>query len=38
MPVLYNLDFGHTQPICTLPIGGQVSVDTNKGTIQLIKF
>jgi muramoyltetrapeptide carboxypeptidase len=38
IPVFYNVDFGHTQPICTLPIGGRVSIDTNKGTIQLLEF
>lgn len=38
IPVLYNLDFGHTQPICTLPIGGKVRLEANKRKIQLIEF
>lgn len=30
MPVIANVDFGHTSPIITFPIGGEVTVDTNK--------
>lgn len=30
IPVLYDLDFAHTQPLFTIPIGGQVTVDTEK--------
>lgn len=26
LPVLGNVDFGHTNPLATLPIGGQVEV------------
>ncbi|WP_339199640.1 hypothetical protein MKY27_05870 [Solibacillus sp. FSL R5-0449] len=36
--VLFNLDFGHTQPICTLPIGGKVRIDTSNEGIQIIEF
>lgn len=28
IPVLYDLDFAHTQPLFTITIGGQVSLDT----------
>lgn len=38
IPVLFNLDFGHTQPICTLPIGGKVRIDTSNEAIQVIEF
>lgn len=38
IPVIYNMDFGHTQPICTLPIGGQVRIDTNKRAIHVMEF
>lgn len=31
--VMYDIDFGHTQPILTLPIGGEVYVNTNKKEI-----
>src|SRR5680860_289806 len=28
LPVIANVDFGHTSPIITFPIGGEVSIDT----------
>lgn len=37
IPVLYDLDFGHTQPIFTFPIGGTVSVDASKKVIKVIE-
>lgn len=38
IPVMYNMDFGHTQPIVTLPIGGTVHIDTTTRTLQLLHF
>ena len=38
VPVIYDVDFGHTQPIVTLPIGGTVRVDTKKMEIELTEF
>ena len=38
IPVLYNVDFGHTQPIFTFPIGGEVEIDSEMKTINLLKF
>lgn len=38
IPVIYDVDFGHTQPIVTLPIGGTVRVDTKKMEIELTEF
>lgn len=35
IPVLYNVDFGHTQPILTFPIGGKGMVDTSIKTINI---
>lgn len=32
VPVISNLDFGHTTPITTLPIGGTVRIDARKDT------
>ena len=29
IPVLYDLDFAHTQPLFTITIGGQVEIDTS---------
>ena len=33
IPVLYNLDFAHTQPLFTITIGGQVEIDTKTFSI-----
>jgi muramoyltetrapeptide carboxypeptidase LdcA involved in peptidoglycan recycling len=33
LPVIVNVDFGHTSPIITFPIGGEVSMDTSKKSI-----
>lgn len=34
-PVLYDVDFGHTEPSLTLPIGGLVRLDATSKTIAL---
>lgn len=33
MPIIYNLDFGHTDPKFTYPIGGKMRVDADKLTL-----
>lgn len=33
IPVLYDVNFGHTQPIFTFPIGGKVTMDTTQRTL-----
>ncbi|MEI5992798.1 S66 family peptidase [Candidatus Enterococcus mansonii] len=33
IPVIYDMDFGHTQPIFTIPIGDKATVDTAKKNI-----
>lgn len=40
VPVVAGLDFGHTWPMLTLPIGGKISVScvNNKTTINLIEW
>ncbi|MBB4822818.1 muramoyltetrapeptide carboxypeptidase LdcA involved in peptidoglycan recycling [Sporosarcina luteola] len=38
IPVLYDVDFGHTQPMFTFPIGGEVLVDATEGTLKLVRF
>lgn len=36
IPVVANVDFGHTQPLLTLPIGGKIAVSaTTKNTVNL---
>ncbi|MCX6719486.1 MAG: LD-carboxypeptidase, partial [Candidatus Taylorbacteria bacterium] len=37
LPVIANVDFGHTSPIITFPIGGEVSMDTEKKSIVVSK-
>lgn len=34
IPVIANLDFGHTTPIFTFPIGGKAKIEYNKITIE----
>lgn len=31
LPVIANVDFGHTSPMITFPIGGEVEIKANKG-------
>ena len=33
IPIIANLDFGHTTPIFTFPIGGRAQIDGKKLTI-----
>lgn len=37
IPVIADVDFGHTSPIITFPIGGEVSIDTNTKSIVITK-
>lgn len=36
IPVLYNVDFGHINPIMTFPIGGYVSLSAQPNSIKII--
>ncbi len=36
IPVIANMDFGHTTPIVTLPIGGSVKIEAKKGNAQIL--
>lgn len=38
IPVLYDVDFGHTQPMFTFPLGGEVQVDASNGLLKLVRF
>ncbi len=35
IPIIANVDFGHTSPITTFPIGGTVSMNVSKGKAEL---
>lgn len=37
IPVIANVDFGHTSPIITFPIGGEVTIDTKKKSIVMVR-
>ncbi len=34
IPVIFNMDFGHTTPICTIPIGGNVEIKNGRVFIE----
>ena len=36
LPILYNVNIGHTDPICILPLGQKIKVDLNKKEIIFI--
>lgn len=38
IPVIYDVDFGHTQSMFTFPIGGTVKVNTADKTLQFWRF
>lgn len=33
IPIIANVDFGHTHPMLTLPVGGTVEIDTSKTAV-----
>ncbi len=35
LPVIANVDFGHTDPKITFPVGGEVSLGAKDGKIRL---
>lgn len=37
LPILYNVNFGHTAPMCILPLGQKVRIDLNKKEITFIE-
>ena len=39
IPIIANVDFGHTNPLATFPIGGEVKIESyeNKSTITILK-
>ena len=36
LPVIANVDFGHTSPMHTLPIGGIIEIDADAETIRVL--
>jgi len=37
LPILYNLNFGHTSPICILPYGITAEIDCNYKSVHLLE-
>ena len=37
LPILYNFNFGHTAPMCILPIGQKVRVDLDTKVMQILE-
>lgn len=37
LPVLYNLNFGHTSPICTLPYGALAQIDCERQAFSVLE-
>ncbi|WP_270577653.1 S66 family peptidase [Caldibacillus thermoamylovorans] len=35
LPILYNLNFGHTEPKCILPYGAQAEINCSKGSFSI---
>jgi muramoyltetrapeptide carboxypeptidase len=35
IPIIYNLNFGHTDPLFTIPIGAKAFIDTEKNIIKI---
>ena len=36
MPIIANVDFGHTDPMLTIPIGGTATIEARDGTTSLV--
>jgi muramoyltetrapeptide carboxypeptidase LdcA involved in peptidoglycan recycling len=37
LPILYNMNFGHTAPICTLPYGIMAEINCSEKSFKLIE-
>lgn len=37
LPIITGMDFGHTDPMCVLPIGGLARIDCARQTVELIE-
>ena len=37
LPILYNMNFGHTSPICVLPYGAMAEIDCGKKAFHLVE-
>lgn len=37
LPILYNMNFGHTEPMITIPYGAMGQIDCEKGTFSILE-
>lgn len=37
LPIVTNMDFGHTDPIFTIPLGLEALLDCDNGTIEILE-
>lgn len=37
LPIIYNMNFGHTAPMCILPYGTKVSIDCEKKSVAIVE-
>ena len=37
LPILYNMPFGHTSPICVMPYGAAAEIDCENGTFNILE-
>jgi muramoyltetrapeptide carboxypeptidase LdcA involved in peptidoglycan recycling len=37
LPILYNLNFGHTEPKCILPYGAMAEINCDKKTFSILE-
>jgi muramoyltetrapeptide carboxypeptidase LdcA involved in peptidoglycan recycling len=35
LPVIANVDFGHTDPKITFPVGGEITLEAQNGSVKL---
>lgn len=37
IPILYNMNFGHTEPKCILPYGALAEINCDKATFSILE-
>lgn len=37
IPILFNVDFGHTAPMCIIPYGAMAQIDCEKGAFRIVE-
>lgn len=37
LPILYNMNFGHTSPMCIIPLGIEAEIDCDEGSFRILE-